>query len=190
MRLRRSEPLRRSRNRAWTVRALVARCYDPQTATFLTTDPLEELTGTPYSYANDNPLNIEDPSGLCWFCLKRVESIGSGVALAAGAVAVASALVLTAPVSLPVGLAAAAVGSAALGTSALAGGIAAVASCTAAIRGSGTARGCAVGVAAAGLSAVGGGLLGALAPDIAEASLFASEGIDLLTRGLCEVADR
>ena len=40
-----------------------AREYDPSTAQFLTRDPLVALTGQPYSYAADSPLNYEDPSG-------------------------------------------------------------------------------------------------------------------------------
>jgi len=36
---------------------LRARYYDPATAEFLSADPLEPLTGAPYSYAVDNPLN-------------------------------------------------------------------------------------------------------------------------------------
>lgn len=43
---------------------LRARTYDPQTAQFLTIDPALEATGEPYSYAQDNPLNTTDPSGL------------------------------------------------------------------------------------------------------------------------------
>ncbi|MHB2023834.1 MAG: RHS repeat-associated core domain-containing protein, partial [Mycobacteriales bacterium] len=45
---------------------LNARYYDPATGQFLTRDPLEALTDTPYAYAADNPLNFADPSGL--FC--------------------------------------------------------------------------------------------------------------------------
>jgi RHS repeat-associated protein len=44
---------------------LRARIYDPATAQFLTTDPMEPLTRAPYSYAHDNPLNKSDPAGLC-----------------------------------------------------------------------------------------------------------------------------
>jgi RHS repeat-associated protein len=40
------------------------RVYDPATAQFLTRDPLEAITGEPYSYAGDNPLNHSDPTGL------------------------------------------------------------------------------------------------------------------------------
>src|SRR5271168_4254099 len=40
------------------------RVYDPTTAQFLTVDPLEKLTGAPYNYAGDNPVNESDPTGL------------------------------------------------------------------------------------------------------------------------------
>lgn len=43
---------------------LRARYYDPTTAQFLTSDPIAGLTKQPYTYANDNPLNVIDPSGL------------------------------------------------------------------------------------------------------------------------------
>jgi RHS repeat-associated protein len=41
------------------------RVYDPTTAQFLSVDPLEKLTGAPYTYAGDNPVNEADPTGLC-----------------------------------------------------------------------------------------------------------------------------
>jgi RHS repeat-associated protein len=40
------------------------RVYDPSTAQFLTVDPLEMVTRAPYTYAEDNPLNNSDPTGL------------------------------------------------------------------------------------------------------------------------------
>jgi RHS repeat-associated protein len=40
------------------------RVYDPATAQFLTVDPLVGITGEPYSFAFDNPVNLVDPSGL------------------------------------------------------------------------------------------------------------------------------
>lgn len=40
------------------------RVYDPGTAQFLSVDPLAKLTSAPYNYAQDNPLNYEDPTGL------------------------------------------------------------------------------------------------------------------------------
>jgi RHS repeat-associated protein len=43
---------------------LRARVYDPATAQFLSVDPAVGVTRAPYSYAQDNPLNYEDPSGL------------------------------------------------------------------------------------------------------------------------------
>ena len=44
---------------------LRARYYDPNTATFLTPDPLQDQTHTPYTYANNDPWNHTDPSGMC-----------------------------------------------------------------------------------------------------------------------------
>jgi RHS repeat-associated protein len=41
-----------------------AREYDPSTAQFLSHDPLAAVSGEPYSYAGNNPLNYVDPSGL------------------------------------------------------------------------------------------------------------------------------
>jgi RHS repeat-associated protein len=41
-----------------------ARVYDPATAQFLTVDPLDAISGAPYNYADDNPVNDADPSGL------------------------------------------------------------------------------------------------------------------------------
>jgi RHS repeat-associated protein len=45
---------------------LRARYYDPATGNFLTADPLEDITGAPYSYAGDDPVDGRDPSGMCW----------------------------------------------------------------------------------------------------------------------------
>lgn len=42
---------------------LRARVYDPETAQFLSRDPLEATTRQPYVYALDDPLNLADPSG-------------------------------------------------------------------------------------------------------------------------------
>jgi RHS repeat-associated protein len=41
-----------------------ARVYDPVTAQFLSVDPAVSLTGAPYNYAEDNPLNRRDATGL------------------------------------------------------------------------------------------------------------------------------
>ena len=43
--------------------ALVGRYYDPATGQFLSVDPLVELTGQPYSYTGDDPVNATDPEG-------------------------------------------------------------------------------------------------------------------------------
>jgi RHS repeat-associated protein len=41
-----------------------ARVYDPATAQFLTVDPAVAVTEAPYNYAEDNPLNQQDRTGL------------------------------------------------------------------------------------------------------------------------------
>jgi RHS repeat-associated protein len=43
---------------------LRARFYDPATGQLLTRDPLEDVTDQPYAYADDEPIDNEDPSGL------------------------------------------------------------------------------------------------------------------------------
>jgi RHS repeat-associated protein len=42
---------------------LQARYYDPATGQFLTLDPLVSLTGKPYGFTDDDPVNASDPSG-------------------------------------------------------------------------------------------------------------------------------
>ena len=42
---------------------LRARVYDPSTAQFLMVDPLKGETGETYGYADENPVNVGDPSG-------------------------------------------------------------------------------------------------------------------------------
>jgi RHS repeat-associated protein len=44
---------------------LRARDYDPATVLFITSDPADAETGQPYSYAENDPLDESDPSGLC-----------------------------------------------------------------------------------------------------------------------------
>jgi len=58
-----------------------ARVYDRATAHFLTRDPLATISGEPYSYAGDNPLNNSDPTGLLFgISLPSLEEIGEGIA--------------------------------------------------------------------------------------------------------------
>jgi RHS repeat-associated protein len=45
---------------------LRARYLDPQTAQFLTPDPLNAVTQSSYNYAGNDPLNRTDPLGLCF----------------------------------------------------------------------------------------------------------------------------
>jgi len=46
---------------------LRARYHDPTTSQFLSPDPLQDTTGQPYSYANNDPINNTDPTGqLSW----------------------------------------------------------------------------------------------------------------------------
>lgn len=56
----------------------VNRYYDPSTGQFVTVDPDVATTGQPYEYAADDPINNDDPDGLCsgWGCLG---DIGLGI---------------------------------------------------------------------------------------------------------------
>jgi RHS repeat-associated protein len=74
-----------------------ARTYDPATAQFLTTDPINPLTRAPYNYANDNPVNLADPSGLLFDIpgtpstgevAEVVSKVAGGVAVGASGIAV------------------------------------------------------------------------------------------------------
>jgi RHS repeat-associated protein len=51
---------------------LRARFYDPGTGQFTTADLAGSLTQTPFSYADDNPINLQDPAGLCPWCIAAV----------------------------------------------------------------------------------------------------------------------
>lgn len=47
---------------------LINRYCDPSTGQFISVDPLAAVTGQPFAYANDNPVNAIDPNGLdCGF---------------------------------------------------------------------------------------------------------------------------
>ncbi|MEU7906414.1 putative Ig domain-containing protein [Actinoplanes sp. NPDC049118] len=47
---------------------LRARDYDPTTGQFLSVDPIVDTTHQPYAYAENNPLQNTDPTGLCAVC--------------------------------------------------------------------------------------------------------------------------
>ncbi len=60
------------------------RYYDPTTGTFLTRDPIEAITRSPYAYVDGNPLNMVDPSGLCgwsdpWGCANDAAEFVGGL---------------------------------------------------------------------------------------------------------------
>lgn len=75
-----------------------ARWYDPRTTQFLTRDPLGLAGGdhNPYGYANRDPVNLTDPSGLCAtgdhgyraalqaLALQGAMELGQAIAMAAG----------------------------------------------------------------------------------------------------------
>jgi RHS repeat-associated protein len=48
---------------------LRARWYEPQTGSFTTRDPAFTSTDTAYTYANDDPVNGSDPTGLSASCV-------------------------------------------------------------------------------------------------------------------------
>jgi len=45
----------------------IGRYYDPGTAQFLSVDPAIDVTGQPYQYAADDPVNETDPTGQSWW---------------------------------------------------------------------------------------------------------------------------
>jgi RHS repeat-associated protein len=59
---------------------LRARSYDPGSGQFTTPDPMVASTGEPYAYANDDPINNSDPSGLDThgYCVGGGATLGPG----------------------------------------------------------------------------------------------------------------
>jgi RHS repeat-associated protein len=71
-----------------------ARTYDPATGQFLSRDPMEPLTREPYSYANDNPLNYGDPTGLFpWEAVAEGLGVGAACLFGGPAVCVTAGLI-------------------------------------------------------------------------------------------------
>jgi RHS repeat-associated protein len=72
-----------------------ARTHDPTTAQFLSHDPLAAITGEPYNYAADDPMDLADPSGRCGLvCIGGIALGGLAVATGVGEV-VAGGVVVT-----------------------------------------------------------------------------------------------
>jgi RHS repeat-associated protein len=72
---------------------LRARTYDPTTAQFLSRDPLAAITGEPYSYAADDPMDLADPSGRCGLvCWGGIALGGLAVATGVGEVVIGGTL--------------------------------------------------------------------------------------------------
>jgi RHS repeat-associated protein len=89
------------------------RVYDPATAQFLSVDPFAALTGEPYSYAEDDPIDKADPSGRCGFvCVGGI--VLGGVTLASGVGEVVGATVVIGETAVSLGAVSAVSG--ALGT--------------------------------------------------------------------------
>ncbi len=80
---------------------LRARNYDPNTAQFLSLDPALETTGEPYTYADDNPLNLADPMGR-W---PSWSTIGFGVVTVVAVVGVVAAAPIAAGIVAVTGVA-------------------------------------------------------------------------------------
>jgi RHS repeat-associated protein len=58
------------------------RYYDPATSQFLTVDPMQAATESPYGYVNDSPMNGADATGLFWGegVLKKAAHVAGAVA--------------------------------------------------------------------------------------------------------------
>ena len=74
---------------------LRARYYDPATGQFISRDPLTAMTGSPYSYVHNNPLNATDPLGLFCvgsLCTPSVRDVGEWADRNAGTIATVASI--------------------------------------------------------------------------------------------------
>jgi RHS repeat-associated protein len=71
---------------------LRARYYDPTTGQLLTRDPLESVTGEPYGYVGNDPINNTDPTGMCPWCLAAIGGAIGGAAIDLGTQMLGNAL--------------------------------------------------------------------------------------------------
>jgi RHS repeat-associated protein len=83
---------------------LKARYYDPATGQFLTRDPASQLTGEPYAYAGDDPVNVTDPTGLFWNPFSWVSDVFSAVRTAVSAVVAGVSATISAVTSVVAGV--------------------------------------------------------------------------------------
>jgi hypothetical protein len=138
-------------------------------------------------------MGFGDPAGLfpgLHSVLHVLGSAASDVAIVGGAVAVTSALVLTAPVSVPVAVTAAVVGSSAA-ILAVGGAVTeTAANCANWATGGGSQRDCAVGAASTVSQLVAGPVLDAVWPEIEEAGLYAGASLDTFVRGVSAARGR
>ena len=106
---------------------LRARYYDPATGQFLSRDPIEAITRSPYAYVHGNPLNYTDPLGLLSLkgVLRGASLIAGGVAIGVGV----TGLIVGAPITVAVGGTAVGVAAALGGVSFFAGAGAAALQC-------------------------------------------------------------
>jgi RHS repeat-associated protein len=63
---------------------LQARYYDPATGVFLTTDPMAQITASPYAFAFGTPVNAGDLNGLCGLVCGAVGAFGGAIVGAVG----------------------------------------------------------------------------------------------------------
>jgi RHS repeat-associated protein len=101
---------------------LRSRYYDPTVGQFLAADPAVALTGEPYQYGDENPLNAIDPTGLSWWSWSN---IGTALGVAALGLGIAAGVAALAVPAAGVVVAGGAIGAVLAGGAIIAGGLAA-----------------------------------------------------------------